>query len=121
MTWLSRMREALAVLAASAGFQRGWISQATDDAELVSVTTEWNGIGAYRKALSRFEVKMHVVPLLSTAIDEPSAYEAVVAMDDAGERLFASGLAADHDAVGLGSAAAAVVESVSAVDPGAGS
>lgn len=117
--WFAQMRAAFAVLAESAGFRRGWIAQATDDADLVTVTTEWDGIGAYRKALSRFEVKAQVIPLLSTAIDEPSAYEAVVVRESGEENLFASGLAADHDAVGLGSAAAATVASISGIDPGA--
>jgi len=114
--WLDRMRSALAVLGESDGFVRGWIAQATDDSELLVVSTTWIGVGAYRRALSRFEVKMHVIALLSTAIDEPSAYEALVVLDgDAGEQLFDSGLAADHDAIGLGSAAAASVASVSSV------
>ena len=115
--WLTQMRAALAVLAESDGFVRGSISQATDDSELLVVSTTWIGVGAYRRALSRFEVKMQVIPLLSTAIDEPSAFEALVAIDGAGEQLFASGLAADHDAVGLGSAAAASVESIATADP----
>ena len=60
--WFTRMRAAFAVLAESTGFHRGWIGQATDDAELVTLTTQWEGIGAYRKALSRFEVKAEVIP-----------------------------------------------------------
>lgn len=114
--WLSQMRMALAVLGQSAGFVRGQIAQATDDADLMVVSTSWTNVGAYRKALSRFEVKAQVVPLLSMAIDEPSAFESVVVLDDTGERLFASGLAADHGDVSLGSAAAASVASISELD-----
>ena len=110
--WLAQMREALAILGESAGFIRGQIAQATDDADLKVVSTSWEGVGAYRKALSRFEVKAQVIPLLSLAIDEPSAFESVVVLDESGERLFASGLAADHGEVGLGSAAAASVASI---------
>lgn len=111
--WLQQMRAALVILGESAGFLRGQIAQATDDAHLMVVSTSWTNVGAYRKALSRFEVKAQVIPLLSLAIDEPSAFEAVVVLDDAGEQLFASGLAADHGDVSLGSAAAASVESIS--------
>jgi hypothetical protein len=114
--WFSQVRGALAVLAESAGFRRGWIAQATDDPELVTFTTEWEGIGAYRKALSRVEVKAQVVPLLSMAIDEPSAYEAVVVREPGVEALFSSGLAADHNAVGLGFAAAEYVAPISGPD-----
>ena len=35
-------------------------------------------VGAYRRALSSYDVKVGAVPLLSRALDEPSAYEAVV-------------------------------------------
>ena len=114
--WLDRMRVALSILGESTGFLRGQIAQATDDADLMVVSTSWANVGAYRKALSRFEVKAQVIPLLSLAIDEPSAFEAVVVLDDAGEQLFASGLAADHGDVSLGSAAAASVESISGVE-----
>lgn len=114
--WLAQMREALGVLGESVGFVRGQIAQATDDADLMVVSTSWENIGAYRRALSRYEVKLHAVPLLSTAIDEPSAFESVVVLDETGERSFASGLAADHGDVGLGSAAAASVASISGLD-----
>ena len=114
--WLARMRTALGVLGESAGFLRGQIAQATDDPNLMVVSTSWANVGAYRKALSRFEVKAQVIPLLSSAIDEPSAFEAVVVLDDSGEQLFASGLAADHGEVSLGSAAAASVESITGVE-----
>lgn len=110
--WLAQMREALTILGESAGFIRGQIAQATDDADLMVVTTSWENVGAYRRALGRFEVKAQVVSLLSLAIDEPSAFEAVVVRDEGGEQLFASGLAADHGEVGLGSAAAASVASI---------
>jgi hypothetical protein len=115
-TWLAQMRTALGVLGQSEGFLRGQIAQATDDGELMVLATSWSGVGAYRRALSRFEVKAQVIPLLSTAIDEPSAFEAVVVLDELGEHLFASGLAADHGDVGLGSAAAASVASISNMD-----
>jgi hypothetical protein len=34
-------------------------------------------VGSYRRALSAYDVKVTAVPLLSQAIDEPSAYELV--------------------------------------------
>ena len=34
-------------------------------------------MGAYRRALSSYDVKLHAVPTLSRALDEPSAYEVV--------------------------------------------
>jgi hypothetical protein len=37
--------------------------------------TRWTNVGSYRRALSAYDVKLGAVPLLSRAIDEPSAYE----------------------------------------------
>ena len=39
--------------------------------------TRWENVGAYRRALSSYDVKLQAVPLLSRAVDEPSAYEVV--------------------------------------------
>ena len=73
--FLSRARAALAVLAARPGFETGRIGRALDDPTLWVITTRWQGVGAYRRALSAYDVKLGAVPLLSTAIDEPSAFE----------------------------------------------
>jgi hypothetical protein len=35
----------------------------------------WRDVGSYRRALSSYDVKVTAVPLLSRALDEPSAYE----------------------------------------------
>ena len=48
-----------------------------DDPTLWVLTTRWEHVGAYRRALSAYEVKLQAVPLLSRAVDEPSAYEVV--------------------------------------------
>ena len=69
-------------------------------------------MGAYRRALSSFDVKMHAIPLLSSAIDEPSAYELVDHWTPLGETVARSGLAADAGEVGLGSAAGSAIRSV---------
>jgi hypothetical protein len=41
------------------------------------LTTTWQNVGSYRRALSAYDVKVTAVPLLSRAVDEPSAYELV--------------------------------------------
>ena len=41
------------------------------------LTTQWEHVGAYRRALSAYDVKLGAVPLLSRALDEPSAFEVV--------------------------------------------
>jgi quinol monooxygenase YgiN len=71
---LQRARQALAV---QRGFVRGAVGRNVDDPELWVLTTEWEGPGAYRRALSSYDVKLGAVPTLSRALDEPSAYEPV--------------------------------------------
>ena len=104
---------AMTVLAAQAGCRGVSLGQATDEADLLLIRSEWDGVGAYRRALSSFDVKVTAVPLLSTAIDEPSAYEVVVHHGADGVHRATSGLAADAGDVRLGSAAAADVPPVS--------
>jgi quinol monooxygenase YgiN len=67
--------EALATLAARPGYVAGHVGRNLDDPELWLLTTTWTNVGSYRRALSSYDVKMAAVPLLSRAIDEPSAYE----------------------------------------------
>jgi quinol monooxygenase YgiN len=66
------------VLAVQAGYLAGGIGRNVDDPELWVLTTTWRGPGAYRRALSAYDVKLAAVPTLSRALDEPSAYEQVV-------------------------------------------
>lgn len=72
------LAQAQAALAARDGFVNGTIGRNLDDPELWLLTTEWDNVGAYRRALSSYDVKLAAVPTLSRAIDEPSAYEAVL-------------------------------------------
>ncbi len=65
-------------LGARPGFVRGSVGRALDDPTLWALQTEWENVGAYRRALSSYEIKVAVMPLLSRAVDEPSAYEVIV-------------------------------------------
>lgn len=102
-------RVALATLAESVGFIDGLIAASTDEADLRLITTRWVNVGSYRRALSRFEVKMSAIPLLSKAIDESSAFEAVQMIANGETSDVTSGRAADADVIGLGHASAPVV------------
>lgn len=110
--FLQSMDTAIMILTRQAGCLAASLGQSTDEADLLLLRTEWAGVGAYRKALSAYEVKVSVVPLLSQAVDESSAFETIRTWD--GHRLVssASGLAADADGVRLGSAAAPSVRPV---------
>lgn len=72
---------AVAVLAERPGFRWHRIGRAADDPTLWTLVTEWDGAGFYRRALSSYEVKVTAVPLLSRAIDEPSAFEILHAVE----------------------------------------
>ena len=71
------LERARATLSVQRGYLRGHIGRNVDDVELWVLTTEWEGPGAYRRALSAYDVKLAAVPTLSRALDEPSAYEPV--------------------------------------------
>lgn len=65
---------AIAVFAAADGFLTADVARNLDEATLWTITTRWKNVGSYRRALGSYQAKMTVVPLLSLAIDEPSAY-----------------------------------------------
>ena len=69
------LESALSVLSEQVGYADGQVGRNADDPTLWAMVTRWRDVGSYRRALSRYEVKMGAVPLLSRAIDEPSAYE----------------------------------------------
>ena len=73
-----QLEAAYATLAAQKGFVRGGVGRNLDEPELWLVHTEWADVGSYRRALSTYDVKLTAVPVLSLAVDEPSAYEPVV-------------------------------------------
>ena len=66
---------ALTVLVAQPGCTGAHLARNVDDAELWTLTTTWQQVGDYRRALSAYEVKLHAVPVMYRAIDEPTAYE----------------------------------------------
>ena len=62
-------------LAARPGYLAGQVGRNVDDPELWTLVTTWENVGAYRRALSAYDVKLTAVPVLGRAIEEPSAYE----------------------------------------------
>jgi len=74
---------ALAAFAARPGYLRGRLGRAADDPTAWVLTTEWEGVGAYRRSLSAYDVKVDAAPLLARGRDEPSAFE-VLLSDDGG-------------------------------------
>jgi hypothetical protein len=77
---------ALGALGSRPGYVDGRIGRNVDDPGLWLLTTTWENVGSYRRALSAYDVKVTAVPLLSRALDEPSAYESVEAGEPTNEQ-----------------------------------
>lgn len=101
-----RADRALRLLTAQPGCRRAQLSRSTDEADRFVLTAEFDSVVAYRRAMSPFEVREHVVPLLSEAsTDEPAAYEPLLVALDGEVRRETSLLARDAGTVRLGEAA----------------
>jgi heme oxygenase (mycobilin-producing) len=87
---------ALSALAARPGYQRGSAGRAVDEPTAWVIVTEWDSVGAYRRALSAFDVKVHALPLLSTGADEPAAFELLRTVDRPGGTARAETRASDR-------------------------
>jgi quinol monooxygenase YgiN len=74
-TFRAQADAAIAVLQARTGLLSLDFGRNLDEPELWTLTTRWVDVGSYRRALSGIESKSVVVPMLSLAVDEPSAYE----------------------------------------------
>ena len=74
---------ALAAFAARPGFVRGRIGRSPDEPAAWLLLTEWESVGAYRRSLSSYDVKVDAVTLLGRGRDEVSAFEVVHAQDAA--------------------------------------
>jgi quinol monooxygenase YgiN len=71
----TQIERALQVFSERDGFLSGDYGQNLDENDLWTLVTHWKNVGSYRRSLSSTQIKMEVVPLLATAIDEPGAYE----------------------------------------------
>jgi heme-degrading monooxygenase HmoA len=77
---------AIDALSVRPGYRGARLGRSADDASLWLLVTEWEGIGAWRRALSSYDVKMRATPLLALALDEPSAFEVLYTDIVHGER-----------------------------------
>jgi quinol monooxygenase YgiN len=73
--FVEQAHDALAALADRPGYLSGRLTRALDDPAHWTLVTEWESVGAYRRALGGFEVKVRATPLLALSVDTPSAFE----------------------------------------------
>lgn len=110
--FLVRAQTALAAFAGRPGYLRGRIGRAADDPAAWVLTTEWDGVGSYRRSLSSYEVKVDAAPLLALGRDEASAFEVLHADDGGVPSVAVSRRAADAGQVGVGEASGPAVSDV---------
>lgn len=73
--FLVQAEAAIAVLRRRDGLRSLDFARNLDEPDLWTITARWVDVGSYRRALSGIESRSVVVPLLSRAVDEPTAYE----------------------------------------------
>lgn len=66
--------ELVRALAARPGFLDAEVGRAADEPTLWALLSRWEGVGAYRRALSAAEVKIAGAPVWVHAVDEPGVY-----------------------------------------------
>ncbi|HET6167126.1 MAG TPA: antibiotic biosynthesis monooxygenase family protein [Marmoricola sp.] len=71
------LESAVGILATMPGFEDSTLGRNLDEPDLWVLVTRWRDVGSYRRALSSYDVKIGVVPVLGRAVDEPSAFEVV--------------------------------------------
>jgi quinol monooxygenase YgiN len=72
--FVAAVGELIGALRARPGFRDAELGRAADEPGLWALVTRWDGVGAYRRALSAAEVKITGAPVWVHAVDEPGAY-----------------------------------------------
>lgn len=80
--FLDLLRVALGALADCPGFVRGRVGRSQDESSAWLLTTEWEGVASYRRALSPYVVKVALAAVLPHVLDDVSAFEVLAANDD---------------------------------------
>lgn len=105
----AQLRASVALLATKVGFINAHMARAIDEPDLIVLQLGWDTVGSYRRALSAYDIKVQVVPVISQALDEPTAFEVLHFRDVHGVVDAPGALAADASTVSLGSASAQIV------------
>ena len=83
--WLERAHRAVTLLAAQPGCRGVELARATEDRGAWVLVAVFESVAAYRRALSPFDVREHVVPFLAEArTDAPATFERRLTGDASG-------------------------------------
>src|SRR3954471_4132862 len=85
-----RAHTALSALAQRPGYLSGRLTRALDDPSYWTLVTEWESVGAYRRDLGGFDLKVQADPLLALSLDEPSAFETLASAAPGGDIVVAA-------------------------------
>ncbi|MEO9200111.1 MAG: hypothetical protein ABI206_15285, partial [Antricoccus sp.] len=66
------------------------------------LTTLWRSVGAYRRALSTYDVKIHATPFMYEAREESTGFEVRIAASTDSVEQRSGDLAADATTTGVG-------------------
>jgi hypothetical protein len=102
--FVERAGRVVAACSRQRGYRSARLGRAVDEPGLWALVTEWDGAGAWRRALSAFDVRVELAPLAACARDDPGAFEVLLAQDGSGGELrrTASARAADASTAGPG-------------------
>jgi hypothetical protein len=81
--WLTKAQIAIETLQALPGFIEAQAGRSPDEPSRLIVTTKWEDVGSYRRALSSYAAKISVWPFLANMHDQPSAFEVLLSADSA--------------------------------------
>ena len=73
----------LDALAVQPGFVRGRVARSSDETSEWVLATEWDGVGSARRANSPYDVKVAAACVLPWAVNGASAFDVLVARDEA--------------------------------------
>lgn len=70
-----RLDAAIAAFAAQKGFLGADCGRNLDEPDLWVLVTTWANVGSYRRALSAYDVKVALAPVMEDLLHEASAFE----------------------------------------------
>lgn len=103
--FVRRAEHALRLLTAQTGCEGAELGRATESSTSWVLSARFASVADYRRSMGGFEVREQVIPLLSEAkVDDPAAYEVIVAAGEGQATRNVSLLAKDGGTVRLGEA-----------------
>ena len=75
-SFMRRADAAVAFFRTRAGNLSAELVRNLDEPDLWAIATSWTNVGSYRRGFNGYDAKIVLVPLLSEALDEPTAYDA---------------------------------------------